>query len=464
MNKLYFIAGSQYLYGEETLLQVEADSRDIVGFLNGKLDNVEMVFFGVAKTSLEIEKAVKACNFDDECVGVVIWCHTFSPAKAWINGLKLLQKPLMHLHTQHNEKLPYADIDMDFMNLNQSAHGDREFGYILTRLGLRRTTVVGYYKDEEVIGAIKDWARFAVAFAYCKSVKVARFGDNMREVAVTEGDKVEANIKFGWQVDYFGIGDIVAEIAAVKDDEVEKVYSEIVSKYKMATSDIDAVKEQVKYEIALRRFLSKGGYNAFTTNFQDLHGLKQLFGMSVQRLMADGYGFGAEGDWKIAALGTVLKKFAEGKSGSTAFMEDYTYDLTKGEELVLGSHMLEVDPTMASTVPTIEVHPLGIGDREPPARLVFDGIHGNGVAVCMTDMGDHFRLICAEVELVKQPKPMPKLPVARVMWRIKPDFKNGVRAWLEAGGAHHTVVSTALTVEDIKRFADEVGVEFVHIG
>lgn len=464
MKKVYFLTGSQFLYGEETLKQVEKDSIEIVDYLNANSTVADIVFSGVMKTSDEITSTIKKVNFDDDCIGIIVWCHTFSPAKMWINGLKILNKPMLHLHTQANEKLPYDEIDMDFMNLNQSAHGDREFAHILTRLNIPRYTVVGYYKKPKVVEKINKWLSVANALDFSKNVKICRFGDNMREVAVTDGDKVAANIQFGWQTDYYAVGDIVSEISKVTDEETDKFYNEIISKYELNTDNIDAVKEQVKYEIALRRFLDKGNYNAVTTNFQDLYGLKQLFGMSIQRLMESGYGFGAEGDWKIAALTAILKKMAEGKNGGTAFMEDYTYDYTDGEELVLGAHMLEVCPTVAANKPKIEVHPLGIGDREDPARLVFDGITGDAVAVCMTDMGDHFRIICADIELVKQPKPMPKLPVARIMWKIKPDFETGVKAWLEAGGAHHTVVSTALDREDIEMFARLTGAEFVAIG
>ena len=461
--KIYFITGSQFLYGEETLKQVESDSIKMVEYINAKIPRVDVIYKGMVKTEKEATQFVKEVNYDDDCVGMMVWCHTFSPAKMWINGMKNLQKPMLHLHTQFNRELPYDEIDMDFMNLNQSAHGDREFAYVLTRLGVPRVSVAGYYKDEDVIKEIGEWAAVAVAVDYSKKLKVCRFGDNMREVAVTDGDKVEAQIKLGWQVDYYGIGDIVQEINKVTEEEIEELYKEIISLYELNTDLVESVKEQVKYEIALKRFLVKNDYKALTTNFQDLHGLKQLFGMSIQRLMAEGYGFGAEGDWKIAALSGIFKKMAEGRKGVTCFMEDYTYDLVKGKELVLGSHMLEVCPTVASTKPTIEVHPLGIGDREPPARLVFDGTEGDGIAVCMVDMGDRFRLICAEIELVKQPKPMPKLPVARIMWKLKPDFKTGAKAWLEAGGAHHTVVSTALTAKDMELFAKLNGLEFVHI-
>ena len=464
MKYAAFLTGSQYLYGGEALEAVNADSVRIAEYLDKAVRGARVIYKGVMKTSDEIVATVKQINSDDECIGVIVWCHTFSPAKMWINGLKLLQKPLLHLHTQANRELPYAEIDMDFMNLNQAAHGDREFAYILTRMGIVRKSVVGYYEEEDTVKEINLWLDLARAYDYSSKLKICRFGDNMRDVAVTEGDKVEAHIRFGWQTDYYGIGDLKEEIEAVSGKESEALYSETLKRYELNTDNVAAVKEQIKYAIALRRFLDRAGYKAFTTNFQDLHGLRQLPGMAVQLLMADGYGFGAEGDWKIAALGAVMREMAKYRKGSTAFMEDYTYDLTHGRELVLGAHMLEVCPTMAATRPKIEVHPLGIGGKEPPARLVFDGICGDAVAVCMTDTGSGFRLICAEIELVKQPLPMPKLPVARVMWRIKPDFKSGVRAWLEAGGAHHTVVSTALIASDMEAFAALHGIEFVHIG
>lgn len=464
MKYVAFLTGSQYLYGGEALEAVAADSVRIAEYLDKAARGARVKFKGVMKTSDEIVATVKQINSDDECIGAIVWCHTFSPAKMWINGLKLLQKPLLHLHTQANRELPYDEIDMDFMNLNQAAHGDREFAYILTRMGIVRKSVVGYYEEEDTVKEIDLWLDLARAEDFSRKLKICRFGDNMREVAVTEGDKVEAHIRLGWQTDYYGIGDLVDEIAKVNDEDTDTLYSETLKRYELNTDNVAAVKEQIKYAIALRRFLDRAGYKAFTTNFQDLHGLRQLPGMAVQLLMADGYGFGAEGDWKIAALGAVMREMAKYRKGSTAFMEDYTYDLTHGRELVLGAHMLEVCPTMAATRPKIEVHPLGIGGKEPPARLVFDGICGDAIAVCMTDTGKGLRLICAEIELVKQPLPMPKLPVARVMWRIKPEFKSGVRAWLEAGGAHHTVVSTALTASDMEAFAALHGIEFVHTG
>lgn len=462
--KISFLTGSQYLYGEETLKAVERDSEIVCGELDSNSPRVEIVYSGTVKTVEDALKAVKQINYDDEVVGVIVWCHTFSPAKMWINALKILNKPLLHLHTQFNERLPYAEIDMDFMNLNQSAHGDREFGYILHRLNIHHKTAVGYYKDPEVQAEINKWADFAVAEAFSKQLKIARFGDNMREVAVTEGDKVEANIKFGWTTDYYAVGDLVEEINAVTDAEKEALFNEYTDKYVLNTADTEAVKEQAKYEIALRRFLNRGGYRAFTTNFQDLYGLKQLPGLAVQRLSASGYGFGAEGDWKTAALVAVFKKMGENRKGASVFMEDYTYDLKKGEELVLGAHMLEVCPSAAKTKPAIEVHPLEIGGKEAPARLVFDGIEGEATATSVIDTGSGFKLITARIELVPQPEKMPKLPLGRLTWKVRPDFKNGVRAWLEAGGAHHTVVSTALDAEDIKTFAAANGAQFEYIG
>lgn len=462
--KILFLTGSQYLYGGEALEKVEKDSAAIAAQLNENCPGADIEYYGTIKTVEEAVEAVKKINYDDDISGVIVWCHTFSPAKMWINALKILTKPLLHLHTQFNERLPYGEIDMDFMNLNQSAHGDREFGYILTRLNIPRVTAVGHYKDPEVQKKINDWADIAAALAFSKKLKIARFGDNMREVAVTEGDKVEANISFGWTTDYYGIGDLKEEIEKVTASETEALFGEYADKYVLNTADIEAVKEQAKYEIALRRFLNRGGYRAFTTNFQDLHGLRQLPGLAVQRLMASGYGFGAEGDWKTAALGAVFKKAGEKRKGFSVFMEDYTYDLKRGEELVLGAHMLEVCPTAAAEKPKIEVHPLDIGGKAAPARLVFEGASGEATATSIIDTGTGFKLITANIELVREPEPMPRLPVARLFWRVKPSFKEGVEAWLNAGGAHHTVVSTALTAGDIKAFAQMTGAEFIEIG
>ena len=465
MKTLYFITGSQDLYGEDTLKQVAVDSKKIADFLNEKLkDAVGIVWQPTVRSSEEIRAMCVKASTDENCVGIITWMHTFSPAKMWIKGLQLLTKPMLHLHTQINEKLPYDAIDMDFMNLNQSAHGDREFGFICARLNIPREIVVGYYEHASTVERIRKFAQVAKSIDFSKNLKVAMFGSNMREVAVTDGDRVESQIRYGWEVNYYGIGDLVAQIERVTEREIAARVEQYKSLYDLNTSRLDAVSEQARYDIALERFLTAGGFGAYTDTFQDLHGLKQLPGLATQRQMARGIGFGAEGDYKTAALNAVLCKMAEGRNGATGFMEDYTYDLTPGQELVLGAHMLEVSPAFAATKPKIEVHPLGIGDREPPARLVFDGVQGDAVAVCMTDMGDRFRLIVANIELVAQPKDMPKLPVARLMWRLKPDFKTGARAWIEAGGGHHTVVSTTLTADDLRLFARFTNTEIVEIG
>lgn len=464
MSKLYFITGSQDLYGEDTLRQVAEDTKKMVAFLDEKLKQVVSIEWQPTVLNSEgIMEVCKRASNDDDCVGVITWMHTFSPAKMWIKGLQLLTKPLLHLHTQVNEKLPYDGIDMDFMNLNQAAHGDREYGFICARLGIKREVVVGYYQHEDVIAKIKQFAEVAKAIAFSKKLKVGMFGNNMREVAVTDGDRVESQIRYGWEVNYYGIGDLVELINQVTDAEVDSKMKAYATEYEMNTDNLAAVCEQAKYEVALERFVADKGIGAFTDTFQDLHGMEQLPGLAVQRLMAKGYGFSAEGDYKTSALNAVLFEMAKHREGATGFMEDYTYDLTPGQELVLAAHMLEVSPVFAGTKPKVEVHPLGIGGKNPPARLVFDGTQGDAVAVCMTDMGDYFRLVAAEIELVKQPKPMPKLPVARLMWKLKPDFKTGAAAWIYAGGGHHTVVSTALTMDDIRLFAKLTGTELVVI-
>ena len=461
-EKLYFITGSQDLYGEKTLEQVAADSKVIAAYLDQALKGtIGIEWKPTVRNSEEIVQVCRAALADDDCVGVVTWMHTFSPAKMWIKGLQLLNKPLLHLHTQANERLPYESIDMDFMNLNQSAHGDREYGFILSRLGVPHEVSVGYYQDPEVLSQIQRFAQTAKAIAFSKNLKVAMFGSNMREVAVTDGDRVESQIRFGWEVNYYGIGDLAEKVAEVTVLEIDEKMAEYRKAYEMDAHNSEAVREQARYEVALERFLTEGGFGAYTDTFQDLHGLKQLPGLATQRMMGRGYGFGAEGDYKTAALGAVLCKMAEGRKGATGFMEDYTYDFADG--LVLGAHMLEVSPAFAASRPKLEVHPLGIGGKEAPARLVFDGVCGDGVAVCMTDMGDRFRLIAAEIELVAQPKPMPNLPVARIMWKLKPDFKTGAAAWLYAGGGHHTVVSTALTMDDLRLFAKLTKTELVAI-
>ena len=463
MKKVYFITGSQDLYGEECLNNVAKDSKTIAKYLDKKIDGVKVEYIGIVRDENSCVDLCKKATNDPDCIAVITWMHTFSPAKMWIKGLQFLKKPLLHFHTQANEKLPYDEIDMDFMNLNQTAHGGREYGFMCTRLGVAREVIVGYYKHEDVIEKIKKFLDVARAVDFSKNLKVAMFGSNMREVSVTDGDRVESQIKYGWNVNYYGIGDLVALVNEVTEAEVDAKIAEYKELYVMNTDNLDAVREQAKYEIALDKFLTEGGFGAYTDTFQDLHGMKQLPGLATQRMMAKGIGFGAEGDYKTAALNAIFCEMAKGRKGSTGFMEDYTYDFTKGDEMVLGSHMLEVSPDFASTQPKVEVHHLGIGGKEPPARLVFDGVEGDAVAVCMIDMGNRFRLICASVELVKQPKPMPKLPVARIMWKLKPDHATGAAAWIYAGGAHHTVVSSALTVDDVRLFAKLTDTELVVI-
>ena len=464
MNKLYFITGSQDLYGDETLKKAENNSKKICEHLNSLLgDAAEIVCLPIVRNRIEARECIVTACADDDAIGVIMWMHTFSPAKMWINALGRLTLPMLHLHTQFNEKLPYDTIDMDFMNLNQSAHGDREFGFICSRLGIRRDIVVGHYESPAVADGIRAFIRVASAIHFSHTLKVAMLGNNMRDVAVTDGDRVESEIKYGWCVNYYGIGDLVELIDRVTDEEAAARVDEYRARYVMATDDIAAVTEQAKYEIAIERFLEREGACAFTDTFEDLHGLSQLPGLAVQNIMARGVGFGPEGDYKTSALSAVLSKMAEGLDGATGFTEDYTYDLTEGEELELAAHMLEVSPVFAKDKPRIEVHPLGIGGKSAPARLVFDGIGGEGIAVSMVDMGEKFRLICAKINLIEPPKASPKLPVARLMWRPVPDFKTGAAAWIYAGGAHHAVVSTALTVNDIKLFARLTDTELVVI-
>lgn len=465
MSKLYFIPGSQDLYGEECLKQVAADCAEMVKFLNEKVGDIATIeLLPTVETSAVCVEDMKKVINDDECVGVITWMHTFSPSKMWIKGLQLLNKPLLHLHTQANEKLPYDKIDMDFMNLNQAAHGDREYGFILARLGIPHEVVAGYYTHDNVIKKIRQFADVAKAISLSHNTLVATFGNNMRDVAVTDGNRLECEIKYGWEVKYWGIGEIAELAKAVTEAEVDAKMKEYTDKYTMATDNVEAVKVQARYEVAFDKFIAKNNVTAFTDNFQDLHGLDQLPGIAAQNLMAKGIGFGPEGDYKIAAFGSVLMKMAEGREGATGFIEDYTYDLTEGEELELASHMLEVPASFALNKPEIQVHPLGIGGKADPARLVFDGITGDGIQVTLIDMGDHFRIICADIELVKQPAPMPNLPVARIMYRHKPNFAIGTAAWCYAGGAHHSVVSTALNRSDIAMFARLTGTELITIG
>ncbi len=465
MSKLYFIVGSQDLYGEECLKTVADDARQMAEFFDVKLKgNVHVELLPTVENSEICIANCRKANNDDDCVGVITWMHTFSPAKMWIKGLSQLRKPLLHLHTQFNEKLPYDSIDMDFMNLNQAAHGDREYGFILARMNIPHEVVAGYYKHDDVVKKVAAFADVARAIAYSNQLKVATFGNNMREVAVTDGDRVETQIRYGWETNYYALGDLVAYINAVTDAEIDGMMALYREKYTMNTDNIEAVREQAKYEAALEKFISDKGVGAFTDTFQDLHGMKQLPGIAIQDLMGKGIGFGPEGDYKISALSAVLMEMSKGREGATGFIEDYTYDLTAGSELELASHMLEVPVAFAANKPAIEVHPLGIGGKDDPARLVFDGVTGDGIQVTLVDMGDRFRIICADIDLVKQPAPMPKLPVARIMYRHKPDFAIGTAAWCYAGGAHHSVVSTALTRSDIAMFARLTKTELITIG
>ncbi|WP_373711061.1 L-arabinose isomerase [Jeotgalibaca porci] len=467
-KEFWFVTGSQHLYGEDVINVVREDSEEIVKGLNdsGKLA-YPIRFKEVVKTADEIKNVMKEANYHDEVAGVITWMHTFSPSKMWIPGLKLLQKPLLHLATQYKREIPWDTIDMDYMNTHQSAHGDREHGFITARLKKNNKVVVGHWGSERVQEDVSAWMTSAVGYIESQNIRVARFGDNMRNVAVTEGDKVEAAIQFGWTIDYFGIGDLVAEIKEVTAEEVAAAYEDLEKVADLEVGDNTPeyfkgqVEEQLKIEIALRRFLEKGNYTAFTTNFEDLHGMKQLPGLAVQRLNAEGYGFAGEGDWKTAALDRLMKVMAN--NDRTGFMEDYTYHLVEGQEVILGSHMLEVDPTLAATRPKVVVQPLGIGDREDPARYVFDGVGGEAVVVSMLDLGTHYRLIINAVEAIKPDVPAPKLPVARVMWEPKPNFHDGVKAWIEAGGGHHTVISLALTVDQIIDWAKMVDLEYIVI-
>lgn len=466
--KFWFITGSQPLYGPETILEVEDNSKKVVAGLNesGVLPN-EIEFKQVVTTASEIHKLVQEANASDECAGIITWMHTFSPAKSWIAGLKALQTPLLHLHTQYNRDIPWDTIDMDFMNTNQAAHGDREYGFIGTRLGLGRKVIVGYWKDEKVHEQIAAWMKTAIGVKEGMNIRVARFGDNMRNVAVTDGDKIEAQIKFGWTVDYYGIGDLVEEINQVKDEDLEKLYQEYEELYELPAEASqpgpirDAILYQGKIELALKSFLAKGNYNAFTTNFEDLHGMKQLPGLAAQRLMAQGYGFAGEGDWRTAALTRLMKILSDNKE--TSFMEDYTYHLEPGNEKILGSHMLEICPTISATKPKIVVQPLGIGNREDPARLVFDSKGGEAINVSLVEMGGRYRLIVNEVRAEQPEKETPKLPVAKAIWEPKPSLAEGTAAWIYAGGAHHTVLSFVVTTEQMVDFAEMADIECVVI-
>jgi len=466
MKKLdfWFIAGTQDLYGDDVVRQVGVDSQTIVDALNADDQVVgNVVFKGAVQDSAAITKVVLEANNDDNCAGIITWMHTFSPSKMWIAGLSRLQKPMLHFNTQFLRDIPWDKIDMDYMNLNQSAHGDREHGFIGARLRIPRKVIAGWWGDAEIRGRIGHWMRSAIGAYESRHLKVCRFGDNMREVAVTEGDKVEAEYKLGWSVNTHGVGDLINKLNAVTEAEVDAKMAEYAEAYDMATDNIEAVRYQAKEEVALERFLADGGFTAFTDNFQDLQQLKQLMGLATQNLMKKGIGFGGEGDWKTAALDRIMKVMAEGIPGGTAFMEDYTYNMDPEREGILGAHMLEVDPDIAADRPRIEVHPLGIGDREAPARLCFNTGSGKAIVATLIDMGDRFRMIVNDVEAKPPFEDMPNLPVARVMWKPLPNLSTSAEAWILAGGAHHTVLSYQLDAEHMRDFCEIVGIEFVHI-
>ncbi|GGL16027.1 L-arabinose isomerase [Sphaerisporangium melleum] len=466
--KLWFLTGSQGLYGEDTLRQVAEQSQEIAGALGRGLP-FEVVWKPVLTDAAAIRRVCLEASGDDECAGVIAWMHTFSPAKMWIAGLDALRKPLLHLHTQANVALPWSSIDMDFMNLNQAAHGDREFGYIQTRLGVPRKTVAGHVSDPAVVERIATWARAAAGRAELSSLRLARFGDNMRDVAVTEGDKVEAQLRFGVSVNTYGVNDLVDAVDAVPDSDVTALVKEYEETYQVAAElraggdRHDSLRYAARIEAGLRGFLTDGGFKAFTTNFEDLGGLRQLPGLAVQRLMADGYGFGGEGDWKTSVLLRTLKVVGEGLPGGTSFMEDYTYHLVPGEEAILGAHMLEVCPSIAAGTPSCEIHPLSIGGREDPVRLVFDARPGPAVVVGLADMGERFRLVANEIDVVPPAEPLPRLPVARAVWKPRPDLRTSAESWLTAGAPHHTVLSAAVGAEELTDLADMLGVELVVI-
>ncbi|WP_445738382.1 L-arabinose isomerase [Mariniflexile sp.] len=469
-KEIWFVTGSQHLYGEETLRQVAENSQEIVkGFNASKQMPVKIIYKPTVKSPEEITTVCQEANAERNCIGIITWMHTFSPAKMWIHGLRILNKPLCHLHTQFNAEIPWASINMDFMNLNQSAHGDREFGFIMSRMRKKRKVVVGHWKEERVQNKLGVWSRVVLGWDELQNLKVARIGDNMREVAVTEGDKVEAQIRFGFSVNGFDSSDVVKHINKVSDSDLNNLLEVYESSYSLTESlkkggkQRESLAEAAKIELGLRAFLEEGGFKAFTDTFENLGELKQLPGIAVQRLMADGYGFGGEGDWKTAAMLRAMKVMNYGLEGGTSFMEDYTYHFTPQKSYVLGSHMLEICSSIADGKPACEVHPLGIGGKEDPARLVFNVSPGNAINASLVDMGNRFRLIVNEVEAVKPMANLPLLPVARVLWDAKPNLEVAATAWILAGGAHHTVYSQVVTTEYMEDFADIAGIELLVI-
>ncbi|MFC3738507.1 L-arabinose isomerase [Paractinoplanes deccanensis] len=469
-REIWFLTGSQGLYGEDTLAQVASQSQQVVAQLDDSAAvPLPIVWRPVLTDSAGIKATMVAANADDKCAGVIAWMHTFSPAKMWISGLDTLRKPLLHLHTQAHLSLPWATIDMDFMNLNQAAHGDREFGYVQTRLGVPRTTVAGHASDPRTGQRIGSWARAAIGVATMRSLRLARFGDNMRDVAVTEGDKVEAERHFGASVNTYGVNDLVAVVDAVPESAVDALVAEYADLYDVAPELAkdgerhDSLRYAARIEAGLRQFLTSGGFGAFTTNFEDLGGLRQLPGLAVQRLMADGYGFGGEGDWKTSLLLATLKAAGHGLPGGTSFMEDYTYHLGPGPQRILGAHMLEVCPSIAAGRPRAEIHPLGIGNREDPVRLKFSAAPGPGIVTGICDLGDRFRLVANTITVVPPDEDLAALPVASAVWEPHPDLPTSAECWLTAGGPHHTVLSTALDAATVDQFAELTRTELVLI-
>jgi L-arabinose isomerase len=468
--EVWFLTGSQQMYGPGTLEQVAVQSQEVVaGLAESPELTVHVLWKPVLLDSASIHRVMLEANSAPGCVGVIAWMHTFSPAKMWISGLDALQKPLLHLHTQAGMALPWSTIDMDFMNLNQAAHGDREFGYIQSRLGVSRKTVAGHVESPLVVSRIAAWARAAVGRDDLRHLRLARFGDNMRDVAVTEGDKVEAELRFGVSVNTYGVNDLVAVVDQVEDADLDSLVTEYVDTYRVAPELLpggdrhDSLRYGARLELGLRTFLADGGFGAFTTNFEDLGGLRQLPGLAVQRLMADGFGFGAEGDWKTSVLLRGIKRMASGLPGGTSFMEDYTYHLVPGEEKILGAHMLEVCPTVTTTQPSLEIHPLSIGGREDPVRLRFTADAGPGVIAGLSDLGDRFRLTVNEVDVVEPDEDLPQLPVACAVWEPRPSLSTSAEAWLMAGAPHHTVLSKAIGVEVLEDFAEMTRTELVVI-
>lgn len=468
--ELWFVTGSQHLYGQETLEKVARDSQIITEKLNAcEHLPVSVVYKPVLTTAESIRGLVQKANASDSCVGLITWMHTFSPAKMWISGLKSLHKPFVHLHTQFNRGIPWSEIDMDYMNLHQSAHGDREFGFIGTRMRLNRKVIVGYWQDPVVQKELGDWARVACAWQDWQHLKVARFGDNMRDVAVTEGDKVAAEMQFGYNVSGFGVGDLVKSVNAVEESAISNLVAEYLEVYdanlnlKPEGKRHASLREAARIEIGMRQFLEAGGFKAFTTTFEDLYGLSQLPGLAVQRLMAEGYGFGAEGDWKTAALVRAMKVMSMGKEHGTSFMEDYTYHFSPDGDKVLGAHMLEICSSIAATKPMLEILPLSIGGKADPVRLIFDSNLGDAVAASLIDLGSRFRLIISEVEVVPTDEPLPNLPVARALWLPKPDLRTAAHAWILAGGAHHTSFSYDVSPQQLEDFAEMADIEHLLI-